>query len=209
MESNTFNVSGSNRITVQLKHKFETEWDHDLVIISILNGEDSLLNTVSWSGHEWNEYQTSLLSATSIEGFTDIKIRLDFRPDQSVNYRGWVIKDIEVHSIFDNFLKVKENKETYIPKIPLKINNIYPNPSNGNLRMSISGLEAKVFKIKIFNILGQEIESLSFNEMIKGKQFFDLNLNNLGGIPSGSGMIFIRLETKKEQVVKKCIIIKN
>jgi len=209
MESNTFNVSGSNRITVQLKHKFETEWDHDLVIISILNGEDSLLNTVSWSGHEWNEYQTSLLSATSIEGFTDIKIRLDFRPDQSVNYRGWVIKDIEVHSIFDNFLKVKENKETYIPKIPLKINNIYPNPSNGNLRMSISGLEAKEFKIKIFNILGQEIESLSFNEMIKGKQFFDLNLNNLGGIPSGSGMIFIRLETKKEQVVKKCIIIKN
>ena len=209
MESNTFNVSGSNRITVQLKHKFETEWDHDLVIISILNGEDSLLNTVSWSGHEWNEYQTSLLSVTSIEGFTDLKIRLDFRPDQSVNYRGWVIKDIEVHSIFDNFLKVKENKETYIPKIPLKINNIYPNPSNGNLRMSISGLEAKEFKIKIFNILGQEIESLSFNEMIKGKQFFDLNLNNLGGIPSGSGMIFIRLETKKEQVVKKCIIIKN
>ena len=108
MESNTFNVSGSNRLTVQLKHKFETEWDHDLISISILNGEDSLLNTVSWSGHEWNEYQTSLLSATSIEGFTDIKIRLDFRPDQSVNYRGWVIKEIEIHSIFDNFLKVEE-----------------------------------------------------------------------------------------------------
>ena len=209
MESNTFNVSGSNRITVQLKHKFETEWDHDLISISILNGEDSLLNTVSWSGHEWNEYQTSLLSATSIEGFTDIKIRLDFRPDQSVNYRGWVIKEIEIHSIFDNFLKVEEIKETYIPKIPLKINNIYPNPSNGNLRMSVSGLKGKELKIKIFNILGQEIESLSFNEMIKGRQFFDLNLNNLGGVPSGSGMIFIRLETKKEQVVKKCIIIKN
>ena len=209
MESNTFNVSGSNRLTVQLKHKFETEWDHDLISISILNGEDSLLNSVSWSGHEWNEYQTSLLSATSIEGFTDIKIRLDFRPDQSVNYRGWVIKEIEIHSIFDNFLKVEEIKETYIPKIPLKINNIYPNPSNGNLRMSVSGLKGKELKIKIFNILGQEIESLSFNEMIKGKQFFDLNLNNLGGIPSGSGMIFIRLETKKEQVVKKCIIIKN
>ena len=209
MESNTFNVSGSNRLTVQLKHKFETEWDHDLISISILNGEDSLLNTVSWSGHEWNEYQTSLLSATSIEGFTDIKIRLDFRPDQSVNYRGWVIKEIEIHSIFDNFLKVEEIKETYIPKIPLKINNIYPNPSNGNLRMSVSGLKGKELKIKIFNILGQEIESLSFNEMIKGRQFFDLNLNNLGGVPSGSGMIFIRLETKKEQVVKKCIIIKN
>ena len=209
MESNTFNVSGSNRLTVQLKHKFETEWDHDLISISILNGEDSLLNSVSWSGHEWNEYQTSLLSATSIEGFTDIKIRLDFRPDQSVNYRGWVIKEIEIHSIFDNFLKVEEIKETYIPKIPLKINNIYPNPSNGNLRMSVSGLKGKELKIKIFNILGQEIESLSFNEMIKGRQFFDLNLNNLGGVPSGSGMIFIRLETKKEQVVKKCIIIKN
>ena len=209
MESNTFNVSGSNRLTVQLKHKFETEWDNDLISISLLNGEDSLLNTVSWSGHEWNEYQTSLLSATSIEGFTDIKIRLDFRPDQSVNYRGWVIKEIEIHSIFDNFLKVEEIKETYIPKIPLKINNIYPNPSNGNLRMSVSGLKGKELKIKIFNILGQEIESLSFNEMIKGRQFFDLNLNNLGGVPSGSGMIFIRLETKKEQVVKKCIIIKN
>ena len=59
--------------------------------------------------------------------------------------------------------------------------------------MSVSGLKGKELKIKIFNILGQEIESLSFNEMIKGRQFFDLNLNNLGGVPSGSGMIFIRL----------------
>ena len=117
MESNTFNLSGSNRITVQLKHKFETEWDHDLIGISILNGEDSLLNTVSWSGHEWNEYQTSLLSATSIEGFTDIKIRLNFRQDQTVNYRGWIIEDIKLHSIFDNFLKVKEIKEDATPPV--------------------------------------------------------------------------------------------
>ena len=76
-------------------------------------------------------------------------------------------------------LRSGSNNVKNISLSDLKINNIYPNPSNGNLRMSVSGLKGKELKIKIFNILGQEIESLSFNEMIKGRQFFDLNLNNL------------------------------
>ena len=209
MKSNMINVNGSNRIVVELEHKFETEWDHDPISISILNSDDSLLTKSSWSGHRWGDFQTSLVSTSFNQGFTDIKIRLDFKPDQSVNYRGWIIKNIIVHSLFDNFLHTREIKETFIPKIPLKINSIYPNPSNGNLRMSVSGLTGNEFKIRIFNILGQEIESYSFNKMVREKQFFNLNLNNLGGLPSGSGMIFVRLETIKEQVVKKCIIIKN
>ena len=93
------NVNGSNRIVVELEHKFETEWDHDPISISILNSDDSLLTKSSWSGHRWGDFQTSLVSTSFNQGFTDIKIRLDFKPDQSVNYRGWIIKNIIVHSI--------------------------------------------------------------------------------------------------------------
>jgi len=36
-----------------------------------------------------------------------------------------------------------------------------------------------------------------------------LDLNTMKGIPTGSGMFFVRIETLKEQVVKKCVILKN
>ena len=59
-----------------------------------------------WTGHNWNEYQTDLVSAVSDEGFSQVKIRLEFKPDQTVNYRGWEISELFLYSIYDNFLSV-------------------------------------------------------------------------------------------------------
>ena len=37
----------------------------------------------------------------------------------------------------------------------------------------------------------------------------DLNINNINGRPLSSGMVFVRVKTANQQVVKKCIILKN
>jgi len=42
-----------------------------------------------------------------------------------------------------------------------------------------------------------------------GRHFINLDLNTMKGIPTGSGMVFVRVEASEEQIVKKCIIIKN
>ena len=209
MESNILNISGSNRIVLKLNHKYETEWDNDTIAVTILDNENNIIKKRYWTGHQWDEYQTDLITVISYEGFSQVKIRLDFKPDQTVNYRGWEISELEIYSIYDNFLKIKESEESSIVRIPLKINSIYPNPSNGNFKISFDGISGGDIKIVVFNILGQEIESFEIKKIVKGEQFFDLNLNNLKGLTTGSGMVFVRLETNKEQVVRKCVIIKN
>ena len=82
-------------------------------------------------------------------------------------------------------------------------------PISATPEISFDGISGGDIKIVVFNILGQEIESFEIKKIVKGEQFFDLNLNNLKGLTTGSGMVFVRLETNKEQVVRKCVIIKN
>ena len=209
MESNILDVSGSNRIVLKINHRYETEWDHDPIELSVLDLNDSIIVKKSWTGHNWIEDKIDLVSAISEQGFNQVKIRLEFKPDQTVNYRGWKINELILYSSYDNYLKTDKIINYNNPKIPLQINNIYPNPSNGKFRMSVSGNIDKDSRITVFNILGQQIKSFKLNNLRKGKQFIDFNFNSLNGKSSVSGMIFLRLETKKEQAVKKCIIIKN
>ena len=62
--------------------------------------------------------------------------------------------------------------------------------------------------MKVFNILGQQIYSEILN-MRPGIRNFNINLNNLNGLPTGNGMFFIQIETEQMQAIKKCIIINN
>ena len=91
----------------------------------------------------------------------------------------------------------------------MKINGLYPNPSNGRFQIGLVNFPGGESTIRVFNILGQEIKSFGFQKLLPGRHFLDLDLNKLGGRPFGSGMVFIRVETEKEQVVKKCVLLKN
>ena len=95
------------------------------------------------------------------------------------------------------------------PKIPMMINGLYPNPSNGRLQVDLANYPGGKGTIRVFNLLGQEILSHSLNNLSSGRHFLDLNLNKLNDRPIGSGMVFIRMETEKEQVVEKCVLLKN
>ena len=89
------------------------------------------------------------------------------------------------------------------------INGLNPNPSNGRFQIDLANFPGGFATIRVFNLLGQEIKSIDLNNLSAGRQIIDLNLNNLNGRPLSSGMVFVRVETKKQKLVKKCIILKN
>ena len=91
----------------------------------------------------------------------------------------------------------------------MKINGFYPNPSNGRFKMDIANFPGGKGTIRVFNLLGQEIYSRGIQSMPLGRHFINLDLNTMKGIPTGSGMVFVRVEASEEQIVKKCIILKN
>jgi hypothetical protein len=209
MESQLVDISGTNRAVVKVIHRFETEWDHDLIKISILDGNENVLGQKRWSGGGWEEYNTNYITAISDSEFSHVKVRLEFTPDQSVNYRGWELQDLTLFSNTDQYLELTESFGGISPKIPMVINGLNPNPSNGRFQIDLANFPGGFATIRVFNLLGQEIKSIDLNNLSAGRQFIDLNLNNFNGRPLSSGMVFVRVETKKQKLVKKCIILKN
>jgi 5-hydroxyisourate hydrolase-like protein (transthyretin family) len=209
MESELVDISGTNRAVVAVTHKFETEWDHDPISILILDANGIILGEKSWTGDFWGDYRNDLVTATTETEFSQVKVRLEFSPDQTVNYRGWELQDLTLFSINDEYLGITESAGGFSPKIPMKINGLYPNPSNGRFQMDLTNFPGGKATIRIFNLLGQEIQSFDLKKLSPGRQFIDLNLNNLNGRPMSSGMVFVRIETATQQLVKKCIILKN
>ena len=209
MESGFKDISGMNRAVVAVTHKFETEWDHDAVTVTLLDENENILGTKSWTGDRWGNYQTDLVTATAEMEFSQVKVRLEFSPDETVNYRGWELQELSIYSIYDEYLSITESQNTISPKISMKINGFYPNPSNGRFKMDLANFPGGKGTIRVFNLLGQEIYSTSIQYMPLGRHFINLDLNTMKGIPTGSGMVFVRVEAPEEQIVKKCIILKN
>ena len=209
IESDLFDVYGSNRLTLSMTHRYETEWDHDYISVSFLNADDSVLSSKSWSGDYWDGFEQDFINVETNTIFSQVKLLLEFHRDETVNYRGWEIEELKLFSVYDNFLDVQEGLSQSMPKIPLQIHSLFPNPSNGKFQLGLSNhLSGEAF-IKIYNLLGQVILSKSFSNLRPGMHKILLDLNELNGFPVGSGVYFIQLESSKEQAIKKCIILKN
>ena len=209
MESELIDISGTNRAVVLVTHKFETEWDHDPISISILDANNTVLGAKSWTGEAGGDYRNDLVTITTETEFSQVKVRLEFSPDQTVNYRGWELQDLTLFSINDEYLGNTGSAGGFSPKIPMKINGLFPNPSNGQFQMDLDNFPGGKATIRVFNLLGQEIRSFDLKKLSPGRQFIDMDLNNLNGRSLSSGMVFVRIETENQQLVKKCIILKN
>ena len=209
IESDLIDVSGTNRLVLSVSHKYETEWDYDPISISFLDINDSLLASKSWTGDNWDSIQQDFLTAETDSVFNYVKLLLEFSKDETVNYRGWEIESLELFPVYDNYLGIEENNSRNMPKIPLKIHSLFPNPSYGKFQLGLSNFTGGEAVVTVFNLLGQNILSKSFSDLRPGSHQIRLDLNDLNGLPLGSGVYFIQFESLKEQAIKKCIILKN
>ena len=209
LESEAIDITGSNRAVVSISHRYETEWDFDPLKVSILDLDNNILGSKSFTGDNWNVFKTDLVTATSDETFSSVKVRLEFTPDNTVNYRGWEIHSLKMYSAFDEYLDIKEISGNYSPKIPLRISGLFPNPSKGSFTFDLLNFSGGSASVNIFNLLGQKIFHNNFQGLSKGKQSIQIDLNRDSGLFASSGVYFIRIETKNQQAVKKCIILKN
>ena len=208
IETEYYDISGSNRVIVSINHRYETEWDHDSVGISILDTNDMVIHKHGWSGDGWDRYQNDYTTAVKNIGFDMIKVRLWFKTDLTVNYRGWEIDDLRMYAINDNYLDTEVVSSNNLPKINFGVRNIFPNPSYGRLQLDIGSWQGGPAKITVYNILGQHIMSKSVNISNKGDHFLDLDFTKLAEGLLSSGMLFIAVESSNHKVVRKCIMLK-
>ncbi len=209
IESDLIDISGSNRAVISINHRYETEWDEDPITIYLLEEDNSVLGLDSWTGDSWDGFNKDIISIVLDSTIQNVKVRLEFSPDQTVNYRGWEIEKLKLFSLYDEYLDIHRVHNNSLPKIPLSINNIFPNPSYGKIGINLLNFSGGNAMVYIFNLLGQNIFSKDLRNLKSGNHFISLNLDKQKGLPISSGIYFIRVETLTEQAVKKCIVLKH
>jgi hypothetical protein len=209
IETGYYDLSGSNRLIISINHRYETEWDHDSVGVSILDTNDIILYKAGWSGDKWGRFQNDYTTAINHSGFGLVKVMLWFKTDLTVNYRGWEINQLQMHAVSDNYLTTGNASSNSHPQITFGVQNIFPNPSFGKFQLEISSWQGGPAKVKVYNILGQQIMSRSIDIRKKGDLFLDLDFTELTKGLVSSGMLFVAVEANNQKVVRKCIILKN
>ena len=84
-----------------------------------------------------------------------------------------------------------------------KLGQNYPNPFNPSTKINFSLPERLFISLKIFNSLGEEIETLLNEEFEKGSYEYEWNAANLP-----SGIYFYKLQTDSFTETKKMIFLK-
>ena len=209
IETGYYDLSGSNRLIISINHRYETEWDHDSVGVSILDTNDIVLHKAGWSGDKWGRFQNDYTTAINHSGFGLVKVMLWFKTDLTVNYRGWEINQLQMHAVSDNYLTTVNTSSNSPPQISFGVQNIFPNPSFGRFQLELSSWQGGPARVKVYNILGQQIMSRSIDIRRKGNLFLDLDFKELTKGLVSSGMLFIAVESNNQKVVRKCIILKD
>lgn len=94
------------------------------------------------------------------------------------------------------------NNETVVPtKFELAQN--YPNPFNPSTKIEFSIPKAGLYAIKVFNVLGQEVETIVNQDFIAGKYTFNFDASNLT-----SGIYFYKLVGNNVSITKKMMLLK-
>ena len=209
IETGYYDLTGSNRIVISINHRYETEWDHDSVGVSILDTNNVVLHRMGWSGDKWDTFKDDYITATSQSGFGMVKVMLWLKTDLTVNYRGWEISRLQLHAVNDNYLGVSGESLNRPPKILFGVQNIFPNPSYGRIQLEVFSSQREPVRLSVYNVLGQQIMSRSIDLLSKGNHFIDLDFTELSNRLVSSGVLFVSIESNKQKVVKKCIILKN
>ena len=209
IKSPFYNISGANRVTFKIDHRYEMEWDHDSVGVAIYNGNENLLLRIGWSGHKWDEYSSDYFSVIDRDGFDSIKVKLWFKTDQTVNYRGWDINGLTLYSMDDAFLSTSEVTSIELPAINFNLKRVFPNPSFGKINLDIQSWQGGPASVKIYNVLGQQVYGKRFESLARGNFFLNLDFNELNTATVSSGMLFVSVESKNQKVIRKCIVLKN
>jgi hypothetical protein len=84
----------------------------------------------------------------------------------------------------------------------------YPNPFNSSTVIKFSLATSGHVTVRIFNVLGQHVRTLSDGHREAGRQSVAWNGSNENGDPVSSGVYFYRIETPDAQFTKKMVIVK-
>ncbi len=154
--------------------------------------------TISPSSPDHIIYVDSVNSLTTIQSL-DIWVRMEISDSlgESLVFPDFSAGTVEVRNPLD-----ADDDEFGLPNV-LALNQNYPNPFNPTTTISYSVPERAHVNLRIFNILGQEVQILVDNTKEAGQYEINWDAKN-----SASGIYFYRLSYQDKVLTKKMTLLK-
>ncbi len=156
---------------------------HKLSMSSLAKSGNSTLTTTSWES----------VGMTGIE-VTSVMF------DNATQTLYAATSNGAVYKMIDNTTDVDENG---IAPVEFALEQNYPNPFNPSTKINFSIAEAGQYSVKVFNVLGQEVATITNQEFAVGKYTFSFNASNLT-----SGIYFYKLVGENVNLTKKMMLLK-
>jgi hypothetical protein len=201
-------ASGETGVVIVNKGSAEKVLDIDIksfgvgdqyYVYSFTGGEDNvelsknvIINGYGPDTNHWGPYdELSDIPADSYPVGNEIKLNSPARSVQMIMIEGG-----DIH------LSVDDAASSEIPR-SYRLNQNYPNPFNPSTRIGYQ-LPANAFVVlKVFDVLGNEVETLVNERQNAGNHAVFFNAENLSG-----GVYFYRLEAGTYQDTKKLLVLK-
>ena len=205
LESSWLDVSGSNRIVLEINHQYELEWDYDSIEVSIVNINGKIASKI-WKDQDWEELHTEFVWVNDTSGFDSVKVQLTFGRDQTVAYRGWLVESMRLFFGYEEEVSIQTGGG-FNPIHLGSASTAYPNPSTGMVAIDLENWREPV-NITVYNLLGQEVYRERLMDLSSQRQTWRFDLLNQRGSPVSSGVYFIRISGNKKEFIRKCVFLK-
>jgi hypothetical protein len=100
-----------------------------------------------------------------------------------------------------------EETPTFTLPLEFRLDQNYPNPFNPETNISFYLDENSQATLRIFNVLGQEVNTLLNQNMVAGRHAIRWNGRNISGMKVPAGMYFYKLKTASKEAVRKMVLI--
>jgi hypothetical protein len=198
-------------------------WDSRLKYSSTYDKNNNQTEWLSqqWDGSTWRNlgkdsytYDENNNLTEELDQSWDVSAWVN-RVKYSYTYDGNNNRTEYLNQYWENSTWVNDRKHSYkyIPLTKIKedlslinsysLSNNYPNPFNPTTNIKYSIASRQFVELKVFNVLGQEIETLINEEKASGNYEIEFNAANLP-----SGVYFYRIQAGSFCRVKKMLLIK-
>ncbi len=119
------------------------------------------------------------------------------------NDSGWLPLKVDLRAIGDIRTSVDDDS----PKpLSFELSEVYPNPNFGFAQLRIVSPRSKTYKIDIYNVLGQLLQSEE--RAILGETTIPITLTPSAELPLAAGVYFVRVSSGSESTMRKMVFVK-
>ncbi len=88
----------ASKIVASFDMKYEYEWDNDYIQLSISSDNADISNVKTLTGHNYKSFQKEMVAYSNSQELNDLLVSISMNTDESLYYRGSVIKDLKIVS---------------------------------------------------------------------------------------------------------------